>query len=73
MISHRHEGRPAAGRETYGPDDAEAIAACQAEASSWPVAGSEQMSGDSIECRQYHCDNATGSSSCDNALGAACM
>lgn len=59
--------------ETYGADDAEAIAACQAEASSWPVAGSEQMTGDSIECRQFHCENATGSSNCENALGAACQ
>ena len=59
--------------DKYGADDAEAIAACQREAAGFPVAGTEQMSGDSIECRQYHCDNATGDSTCENALGAACM
>lgn len=58
--------------EKFGADDVASIAACEAEASALPVAGSEQMSGNSIECRQYQCENIGADVSCADALGAAC-
>ena len=58
--------------ETFGPDDAMAIAACTAEGTEAPVSGSPQTTGNSIECRQHHCDAAPDDSTCADALGAAC-
>ncbi len=44
--------------ELYGVDDAEAIAACLVATNPLPRAGAPAETGDSVECRQHHCEAA---------------
>lgn len=45
---------------------------CLAAADALPSAGEPAMSGDSLECRLYHCQAASGDPAlCDAAIGGA--
>lgn len=56
--------------ERWGADDVEARNNCAREASAWPVTGSPQTSGDSVECRIAVCEGvADRRNTCPEALG----
>lgn len=57
----------------WGEDHVEAAAACQQEAAALPQAGSVQTVGNSVECRLHHCASLEDGSTCEGALGAACV
>lgn len=57
----------------WGEDHVEAAVACQTEAAMLPQAGSPQTEGNSAECRLHHCASLEDGSTCEGALGAACV
>lgn len=56
--------------DRWGEADPVAIANCEVEASQLPATGAEEMSGNHLQCRQYHCTQAAnGAETCPSALG----
>ncbi|PCC71270.1 hypothetical protein SAMN02745121_04768 [Nannocystis exedens] len=57
---------------TWGEAHPQSEINCNADAAMFPTVGTPAMSGDSLECRLYHCEQAAGDASlCEAAIGGA--
>ncbi|MDC0718365.1 hypothetical protein [Nannocystis bainbridge] len=57
---------------TWGEEHPQSEENCSAAAAMWPTVGMPAISGDSLECRLYHCEQAlVDASQCEAAIGGA--
>lgn len=68
MLVHCHDQY----HGTWGEEHPQSENNCNADAAMLPTVGVPAMSGDSLECRLYHCEQAAGDASlCEAAIGGA--